>query len=244
MQVASAPKLTFAGFRHEGEERPCKEKKEEPTLHVVCSLIPEIHFTVGPTRNAISAILLLLCSCHWIILQELLVVLPEDLQGTSGHKSCTTGLVHIRHWLTSFWVNNPATYVTRQPAKRPKCPNMAMSWFPIVEGCWQGEGGSPTGDLYERLAAGTSALPREPVTKVPQAAAPGTRPQNTSSLYGTKSQDIGEKKNTRKIWYVKMKLGVTTENFSLCAYQVTPHIAISFDTHTYISKKTNGKTKS
>ena len=108
MQVASAPKLTFAGFRHEGEERPCKEKKEEPTLHVVCSLIPEIHFTVGPTRNAISAILLLLNSCHWIILQELLVVLPEDSRDFWSQK--------LYHWSSPY---SPLAHIFL--GKQPSC---------------------------------------------------------------------------------------------------------------------------
>ena len=98
-----------------------------------------------------------------------------------------------------------------------RCPDFQL-WR--VEGCRQGGGGSPTGDLYERLAAGTSALPREPVTKVPQAAAPpGLRTRRACTAQNLKISETNKKQNTRKICYVKMKLGVTTEKFSLCAYQ-------------------------
>ena len=68
------------------------EKRKDPTLHVVCSLIPEIHFTVGPTRNAISAIL----NGHRIIVQALLVIPNEDVEGLSDHKlPCPSLLDHI-----------------------------------------------------------------------------------------------------------------------------------------------------
>ena len=62
-------------------ENPSLEKRKDPTLHVVCSLIPEIHFTVDPTRNAISAIL----NGHRIIVQALLVIPNEDVEGLSDH---------------------------------------------------------------------------------------------------------------------------------------------------------------
>ena len=97
------------------------EKGKDGTLHVVCSLIPEIHFTVGPTRNAISAIL---NGGHRIIVQTFPAIPNKDVEGFSDHKLSCPSFLACSHLSPSTGVQSH--YVTRQPKGRPKSPNMML----------------------------------------------------------------------------------------------------------------------
>ena len=101
------------------------EKRKAPTLHVVCSLIPEIHFTVGPTRNAISAIL---NDGHRIIVQAFLSIPNnEDVEGLSDHKlACPSLLDHIFHPPQVSSLGHKAAQGKTKKSKH----NVVMSRFP------------------------------------------------------------------------------------------------------------------
>ena len=150
--------------------------RRSPTLHVVCSLIPEIHFTLAPTRNAISAIL----NGHRIIVQGPLVKHLEDVERP---QAVPLPLLVHPCLLTYLRFHGSDHYVTRQPKGRPKSQNMVTvlisdtmcgsqqlrarmlsvcrsfsNWRPVR---------APVAFALPRLLAATL-----PVTKQPRAASP------------------------------------------------------------------------
>ena len=147
-----------------------------PTLHVVCSLIPEIHFTLAPTRNAISAIL----NGHRIIVQGPLVKHLEDVERPQAVASSPPSPSLLAHIFALPWVRSLCHKAAQGETKKPKHGGVLISntmcgsqqlrarmlfvcrsfsnWRPVR---------APVAFALPRLLAATL-----PVTKQPRAASP------------------------------------------------------------------------